>query len=87
LAEGTHTVTILAEGTTAFLPDQDEPFDISRSTVSSTPTTVEFRVASSETKPESEGDPFPWLPVAAVSVVVSAVVAVSAVVYLKKRKR
>ena len=32
-------------------------------------------------------EPFPWLPVAAVSVVVAAVVAVSAVVYLKKRRR
>jgi hypothetical protein len=30
--------------------------------------------------------PFPWLPVAAVSVVVAVVVAVAAVVYLKKRK-
>jgi hypothetical protein len=31
-------------------------------------------------------EPFPWLPLAAVSVAVAAVVAVSAVVYLKKRK-
>jgi hypothetical protein len=31
-------------------------------------------------------EPFPWLPVVAVSVVVAVVVAVAAVVYLKKRR-
>jgi parallel beta-helix repeat protein len=48
-----------------------------------TPQTVYYTVAwNGGTPPE----PFPWLPVAAVSGTVVAVVAVAAVVYLKKRK-
>ena len=49
------------------------------------PQTVYFTVAWNGGTPPPE--PFPWLPVAAVSVVVAAVVAVAAVVYLKKRKQ
>ncbi len=45
--------------------------------------TVSFTVKLPGT---SLSEPFPWLPVAAVSVVVAAVAAVSAVVYLKKRR-
>ncbi len=47
------------------------------------PVTVYFTVAwNGGTPPE----PFPWLPVAAVTVLVAAVVAVAAVVYVKKRR-
>jgi hypothetical protein len=71
LSAGAHTVTVYAWDT-AGTPSASE--------------TVPFTV-DKQPEPTSETEPFPWLPVTAVSGAVAAMIAVAAVVYLKKRKR
>ncbi len=46
---------------------------------------IAFTVGTPESTSQSE--PFPWLPIAVISVAVAAVIAVATLVYLKKRER
>jgi hypothetical protein len=87
LTERSHTVAVYAEGVTAYLPDQDEPFKVSSTTVSSPPFIVTFMISSTVNHMQDDGF---FLTAAAVLIgtfALAAVVAVAAVVCLKKLRR
>jgi type III secretory pathway component EscS len=85
LGDGVHTVTIYAEGITAYLPDQNQPFQVSNITVSSPPVAVTFTVGSIVSPVQANQVFNPWLTVALLCVLIT-VTAAGSLLYFKKTR-
>jgi hypothetical protein len=99
LADGRHSIQVWANSVTFYHPEgvpqdfygwwsvsADYPIEAQSAVLNFSVTDSRF-AADDQLPPNSNNSPYSWLPVAAISVVVAVVVAVSAVVYLKKRRR
>jgi hypothetical protein len=88
LPEGNHTVQFWADGISKYTPEEERNtflYPVYEVHTQATSDTVSFYVTNQGLGSETEA--FPWLPVVGVSVAVVAAVAVTTLVYLKKRRR
>jgi hypothetical protein len=86
LPEGNHTVQFWANAISKYTPEEERNtflYPVYEVQTQAASDTVSFYVTNQEVGSKTE--PFPWLPVAAISVA-AAVVVVVAVVYVKKRR-
>lgn len=84
--EDNHNLTVFVDYQSFYYPAGSNVWDTPSSVnFTGTSETLSFTVDTPEST--SQPEPFPWLLVAAVSVVVAAMVAVIAAVYLRKRWR